>query len=77
MEEKRGGQIYQHGQVEDLAISRKTILSELEIGILHCNYSILNLIPDDILISLASACDFDMDVEISNHNNKISHLCGD
>lgn len=57
LEEKRGGQDYRVGDIATSASKRKAALGHLEPDTSTFPIDVINLLPDDILISLANTCD--------------------
>lgn len=70
LDEKRGGQHYQIGQVGGSASRRKATQTELDTCTSKNALSIFNLIPNDILLSL----DIDMGLNDNEYTNNLSQL---
>lgn len=70
LSEKRGGQEYRSGQIGSLASKRNVIHINLDRGIPHFSFDILNLLPNQTLLEFAQICNIDLgDTKISRTQN--------
>lgn len=73
-EEKREGQQYQIGQIAVSVSKRKALLSELAPDTSRLNFDGLNLVLDDMLLSLVEIYDIDMGIDNTETSNILTQL---
>lgn len=61
--EKRGGHSYKMGKTASSATKRKELLIEPDPGTLEDTLHVTNLLPNDVLLSIALKCNINMGVE--------------